>query len=1074
VTHYSQTLSRLGHGRKRSEAMAELRSRLEAALRGRYTVDREVGRGGMAIVYLAHDLRLERDVALKVLRPELAVTLGPDRFLQEIRLAAGLAHPHILPLHDSGEADGLLFYVMPFVAGESLRDWLEREHTLPLTEALRIAREVADALDYAHRVGVVHRDIKPENILLQDGHAVVADFGIARAISAAGARRMTTVGMAVGTREYMSPEQAAGGTPVDGRSDIYSLGCMLFEMLTGSPPALGTPPEGTAARAARSSDRAAELMALRPSVPAEVAGVVARMVAADPGERFQTAGLLADALAAPSGVWTPRSIAAERRRRWGAGVAAMVGLSAAAVFFGPRILRAGLDDSLYVVMPFTPQDTVVTGSLDGDGIERLLADAFGRWTDLHLVGELELSDLLRRQGETRPSLRTSLDYSRDLRAGRLVWGQYRFVGDSIDIIAGLYDVGSGRSMVPGHTRVASNGEDWSRKFDEMSEGLLIAQAAPAARTGAMGTTRLAAWEAYAAGHAALKQWDLDSAATAFRTALTLDRSYPQANLWLAQALEWLGEDSTAWRPAAERAAAAGDTLAPRERLLAAGLVGLGSGQYPSACARYREAVRQNPRDFAGWFGLGECQAKDRAVIPDSTNRSGWGFRSSYHSAVQAYSRALRLVPSSSRAFGLRRLSQLVFFTEANQFRRGFALDPDTQWYAAFPSLDHDTLAFFPYPQMATLRSEPQTLPTRSTAAVAHNREVLGEITRMWVVAFPHDPAASEAHALVLESLGDLTGSPEERSALAMIRRARRDARDSTQQLRLAVTEVRFLTKLEDFASVRRLADSMLAAAATSTPAPGAAAELAGLAALLGQVHRTARLLVVAASDLTVESGDRQVQVRPVPLARAAFALEGYAAFGNPADSVTTLARRVGRLVDASVEPERRDTLRAILMDKPRIWAYPLLGMVPPQPGTPGELERRMLWALSRRDTAVVRAALDTLHVVRADMRPGDVAITGTYLEGRILLALGDSSGAAQVLGRSLDALSTLGSGLLDNVDQAASLVLAMALRADLAERAGDTATARRWSAAVSELWGSADDATLRKTVERMRRLAEGN
>src|SRR5213080_4766018 len=190
----------------------------------------------MAIVFLANDLRHGRVVALKALRPELAATLGTDRFLREIRLAAGLAHPHILPLHDSGDAGGCLYYVMPYVAGESLRDRLEREPRLTVAEAVRIAREVADALDYAHRHGVVHRDIKPENILLQEGHAVVADFGIARAISAAAGSRVTEVGIAVGTPDYMSPEQASADQAVDGRSDVYSLGCVLHEMLTGHPP----------------------------------------------------------------------------------------------------------------------------------------------------------------------------------------------------------------------------------------------------------------------------------------------------------------------------------------------------------------------------------------------------------------------------------------------------------------------------------------------------------------------------------------------------------------------------------------------------------------------------------------------------------------------------------------------------------------------------------------------------------------------------------------------------------------------------------------------------------------------
>src|SRR5437899_5866810 len=214
-------------------------AQLQAALADRYTFERELGRGGMATVYLAQDLKHHRKVAIKVLEPEIAAALGPERFLREIEIAAGLNHPHILPLYDSGEAATSLYYVMPYVEGETLRDRLKREGQLPLEDAVRITREVADALSYAHRHDVVHRDSKPENILFEAGHAVVTDFGIARAITAAGGEKLTGTGIAVGTPGYMIPEQGAASARVDERSDIYSLACVLYEMLVGEPPYTG-------------------------------------------------------------------------------------------------------------------------------------------------------------------------------------------------------------------------------------------------------------------------------------------------------------------------------------------------------------------------------------------------------------------------------------------------------------------------------------------------------------------------------------------------------------------------------------------------------------------------------------------------------------------------------------------------------------------------------------------------------------------------------------------------------------------------------------------------------------------
>ena len=312
----------------------DLLERLKSALAGRYTVERELGRGGMATVYLAEDCKHARKVAVKVLRPELAAVLGAERFLNEIKVTANLNHPHILPLHDSGEADGFLYYVMPFVEGESLRTRLQRERQLPIEDAVKIALEVADALGYAHSHGVVHRDIKPENILLESGHATVMDFGVARAISAAGDERLTETGLVVGTPAYLSPEQAAGDRELDGRSDVYTLGCVLHEMLTGEPPITG--PSVAAILARKSTESPRSTRAIRDTVPPELDRTIRRALALVPADRQRTATQLAEELSALGGRdRTGRARPGRRRPLWIGVAVAAVAIAVAVVVRGP-------------------------------------------------------------------------------------------------------------------------------------------------------------------------------------------------------------------------------------------------------------------------------------------------------------------------------------------------------------------------------------------------------------------------------------------------------------------------------------------------------------------------------------------------------------------------------------------------------------------------------------------------------------------------------------------------------------------------------------------------------------------
>jgi len=279
--------------------LPETVDRLNAALVDRYTIERKLGEGGWAIVYLAYDLKHERQVALKVLKPELAHAIGSDRFLREIKIVARLRHPHIVPLLDSGTADLLSFYAMPFVEGESLRGILDRERQLAIDEAVRISCEVADALVYAHSYGVVHRDIKPENIMFESGHAVVTDFGVASAAYALGPEHLTETGLSLGTPQYMSPEQASGDRQVDGRSDMYSLACVLYELLAGDPPFVGTSVQALLAR--KMMTPVPSLRAVRETVSEPLERVIFKALARTPADRFKTAAEFAQALrAAPA------------------------------------------------------------------------------------------------------------------------------------------------------------------------------------------------------------------------------------------------------------------------------------------------------------------------------------------------------------------------------------------------------------------------------------------------------------------------------------------------------------------------------------------------------------------------------------------------------------------------------------------------------------------------------------------------------------------------------------------------------------------------------------------------------
>jgi serine/threonine protein kinase/tetratricopeptide (TPR) repeat protein len=432
--------------------MATSFDRLRNAIADRYEIERELGHGAMATVYLAKDLKHNREVAVKVLLADVGFALGPERFRREIDLASHLSHPHILPIYDSGEADGELYYVMPFVAGESLRARLNRERQLPVDEALRITCEVASALDHSHRRGIIHRDIKPENILLEDGQAMVADFGIARAVDAVGEGKLTSTGVSLGTPTYMSPEQGMADPGLDGRSDIYSLGCVLYEMLAGQPPFTGRTTQALIAR--HSLDQVPSLSVVRQSIPEDVEDAVLRALEKVPADRFATAAEFANALRACNGSGSAtrrrtgrRTLSRNRPRQMNRGVIAF------AVAFGILVIsgaawagRSYLWGAKHQPSPsgggFRPQRIAVLNFADmsadkhlgylADGVSKSLTDQLSRVNALDVISSGGVNQF-RGKDVARDSI------ARVLEAGTLVDGSVAPEGKNVRVTMRLVD-----------------------------------------------------------------------------------------------------------------------------------------------------------------------------------------------------------------------------------------------------------------------------------------------------------------------------------------------------------------------------------------------------------------------------------------------------------------------------------------------------------------------------------------------------------------------------------------------------------------------------------------------------------
>jgi serine/threonine-protein kinase len=600
--------------------MGSVLERLQEGLSDRYRLERELGRGGMATVYLARDLKHDRPVALKVMHPELAHTLGPERFLREIRTTARLDHPHILPVLDSGEAGGLLWYTMPFIEGESLRERLRREKQLPVDEAVRLAREVADALDCAHEHGVVHRDIKPENILLARNHARVADFGVARALEAAGGAGLTESGMTVGTPQYMAPEQAAGGE-VDARTDVYALGCVLYEMLAGEPPYTG--PTAQAVLAKRVLEPVPHVRTLRDTVPERVEQAVTQALAKLPADRFPSASAFGQHLESPDRlpVTVEHSVRelhpgnrVKRLITIGLAVAAVAAVMISQV--AQHHASAGVEPNLVAVAPFDVLDPKLP--LWREGLVDLLSRNLDGAGPLRTVSPT----VVVRRWSGRADRTSAEELAKRTGAGLALYGTLVGSGrDSVRLTASLIDLS--RQSTVGETELRGPVDQIDRLADSLAVRMLrgLGESRPigAVRAMGLGANSMDALRAFLRGEQFFRRTEWDSALTKYEQAVTLDSNFALAYRRLGTVRGWrYGIGDSLSESYALRAGTLNHGLPPRDSLLVIcdSLMGtLPEGGMRDSVAREQlrrlfeaaeTVTRRYPSDPEAWTALGEA------------------------------------------------------------------------------------------------------------------------------------------------------------------------------------------------------------------------------------------------------------------------------------------------------------------------------------------------------------------------------------------------------------------------------------------------------------------------------------
>ncbi|MEO7456173.1 MAG: serine/threonine-protein kinase [Gemmatimonadaceae bacterium] len=1006
----------------------------EYALAERYRFEEELGRGAMGTVYRAQDVRLGRPVAIKMLHPMLTNELGVARFQSEIRIAASLHHPNIIGVHESGEVDGRLFFVMDYLGGETLRARLNREKQLGIEESLSIVDEVAKGLQYAHDHGVVHRDVKPENIILSEGRACLLDFGLARALGDVDADRLTASGLSVGTPQYLSPEQASAEKEVGPKADQYALACVLYEMLVGEPPFTGRTASSIAMR--HISESPIPLRVRRKTTPASIEQAVMRAMEKVPADRFQSLHDFSAACRDAREGAIPQAMPAKQQRPpVRPMLAAAFAFAVAATAFvvarsessasdtlddGLRFISGrSLDTSRFVVMPLSGD----TSALVRDWSARL-GTALSEWKDVSVA----------ETGAIKQESSGAGTVARSLNAGRYITGSASPDGDSLHLRIEVRDTRrpawSRKEMVTVARAPANANEVYAHiAYVSLFEGDVARRNEAAAR----GTRSREALMAYLDARQAMRTWNLTRADSALDKALAADAGFAQASLARANLRIWRSDDAPPF--SASTSALANDArLTPGDRLQATALMDLQEGRFPAACGSYEALIRTDSLDFASWYGLAECHRRDSIVV--TLPGGQLAFRSSRGRDATAIRRAFELLDGidpccTARAVKIARAH--IKYTVATRARVGF--QAPSQRFGAYPELNADTLAFYPRPLQAMVKVPPAT----KQAAIARQRVRLFELARRLLALSPNSADA-------LELLGEALELRGYAASIDTVRRARLLATTSAQRNSFAVYEAWLRIKFAlpgstaKLQGVRAFADTILQYQEVT---PSTAGGIASLAALVGDAHRAAALSRISAE--AIDPNDS------AELLATASSYLVYAAMGGPVDSLPVLESRLETAVANTLPPERQLQFRQSWSMRAARMAFPVYRpadtarLDPAQPL--GKLQAAYL-AGRIRD---VRAGLDAATKARANIPAAEFTIDALYPEVWLRAAIGDASGAIRMLTVALEATQYVPARQFSEPGTAGALMRAMSLLATLEAAHGERTKAQQWARAVAAL-----------------------